>query len=83
MATAGLPPNTALLLRATERAHRARGSLREALRQDLGEIQRVIGRSMRAAVDLQVLGERTITLDCDVIQADGEDPHLPTPSAGP
>jgi len=35
------------------------------------EIQRLIGRSMRAAADLRVLGERTITLDCDVIQADG------------
>jgi len=35
------------------------------------EIQRLIGRSMRAAVDLQALGERTITPDCDVIQADG------------
>jgi len=35
------------------------------------EIQRLIGRSLRAAVDFQALGERTITLDCDVIQADG------------
>ncbi len=35
------------------------------------EIQRLIGRSLRAAVDLEALGERTITLDCDVIQADG------------
>lgn len=35
------------------------------------EIQRLIGRSLRAAVDLEVLGERTITIDCDVIQADG------------
>lgn len=35
------------------------------------EIQRLIGRSLRAAVDLDVLGERTITIDCDVIQADG------------
>ncbi len=35
------------------------------------EIQRLIGRSLRAVVDLQALGERTITLDCDVIQADG------------
>ncbi|HJX83362.1 MAG TPA: ribonuclease PH [Candidatus Angelobacter sp.] len=35
------------------------------------EIQRLIGRALRAAVDLQQLGERTITLDCDVIQADG------------
>jgi ribonuclease PH len=35
------------------------------------EIQRLIGRSMRAVVDLAALGERQITLDCDVIQADG------------
>ena len=35
------------------------------------EIQRLIGRSLRAVVDLQKLGERTIQLDCDVIQADG------------
>jgi ribonuclease PH len=35
------------------------------------EIQRLIGRSLRAAVDLKALGERSITIDCDVIQADG------------
>lgn len=35
------------------------------------EIQRLIGRSLRAVVDLQALGERQITLDCDVLQADG------------
>jgi ribonuclease PH len=35
------------------------------------EIQRLIGRSLRAAVDLKLLGENTITIDCDVIQADG------------
>ena len=35
------------------------------------EIQRLIGRSLRAAANLQALGERTITLDCDVLQADG------------
>jgi ribonuclease PH len=35
------------------------------------EIQRLIGRSLRAAMDLTALGERTITLDCDVLQADG------------
>ncbi len=48
---------------------------REAARGKQGgrtmEIQRLIGRSLRAAVDLEVLGERSITLDCDVIQADG------------
>ena len=35
------------------------------------EIQRLIGRSIRAVVDLESLGERTIWLDCDVLQADG------------
>ena len=35
------------------------------------EIQRLIGRSLRAVIDLEALGEHTITLDCDVIQADG------------
>ncbi|MEK8033103.1 ribonuclease PH [Ideonella sp. DXS29W] len=35
------------------------------------EIQRLIGRSLRAVFDLKLLGERTITLDCDVLQADG------------
>lgn len=35
------------------------------------EIQRLIGRSLRAAVDLELLGENSITVDCDVIQADG------------
>ena len=35
------------------------------------EIQRLIGRALRAAIDLKKLGERTITIDCDVIQADG------------
>jgi len=48
---------------------------REAARGKQGgrtmEIQRLIGRSLRACVDRQALGERVITLDCDVIQADG------------
>lgn len=48
---------------------------REAARGKQGgrtvEIQRLIGRSLRAAMDLNALGENTITLDCDVIQADG------------
>src|ERR1700743_436502 len=35
------------------------------------EIQRLIGRSLRAALDLEALGERTVTIDCDVLQADG------------
>ncbi|MCB1674717.1 MAG: ribonuclease PH [Halioglobus sp.] len=48
---------------------------REASRGKQGgrtvEIQRLIGRSLRAALDLAALGENTITIDCDVIQADG------------
>ena len=48
---------------------------REAARGRQGgrtlEIQRLIGRSLRAATDLEALGERTIILDCDVLQADG------------
>lgn len=48
---------------------------REAARGKQGgrtvEIQRLIGRSLRAAVDLSLLGENTISVDCDVIQADG------------
>ena len=35
------------------------------------EIQRLVGRALRAVVDLDVLGERTVTIDCDVLQADG------------
>ena len=35
------------------------------------EIQRLIGRSLRAVVDMKALGERTLWVDCDVIQADG------------
>src|SRR5256885_3511598 len=48
---------------------------RESSRGKVGgrthEIQRLIGRSMRAIADLKILGERTIWIDCDVIQADG------------
>jgi ribonuclease PH len=50
-------------------------SPRESERGKVGgrthEIQRLIGRSLRAAVDMQALGERTVILDCDVLQADG------------
>ena len=53
----------------------AQRSRRESVAGKIGgrthEIQRLIGRSLRAAVDLHALGEHTITLDCDVIQADG------------
>lgn len=48
---------------------------REATRGQLGgrtmEIQRLVGRSLRSVVDMKALGERTIWMDCDVIQADG------------
>ena len=56
------------------RATHTRGSREAARGKQSGrtqEIQRLIGRSLRAVVDLQILGERQITLDCDVIQADG------------
>jgi len=50
-------------------------SAREAARGKQGgrtlEIQRLIGRSLRAVVDMRALGERTVTIDCDVLQADG------------
>jgi ribonuclease PH len=56
------------------RATHTRGD-REAARGKQGgrthEIQRLIGRSLRAVMDLEALGERTLTLDCDVLQADG------------
>ena len=56
------------------RATHPRGD-RESLKGRVGgrtlEIQRLIGRSLRAVVDLAALGPRTVTLDCDVIQADG------------
>src|SRR5512143_1693291 len=48
---------------------------REAARGKQGgrtlEIQRLVGRALRAAMDLRALGPRTITIDCDVVQADG------------
>lgn len=59
-----------MLPRATETRN-----IREAAKGKLGgrtmEIQRLIGRSLRSVVDLDALGERTVWLDCDVIQADG------------
>ena len=56
------------------RATHTRGSREAAKGKQSGrtqEIQRLIGRSLRSVVDMQKLGERQITLDCDVIQADG------------
>lgn len=59
-----------MLPRATEDRN-----IREAAKGKLSgrtmEIQRLIGRSLRACIDLEKLGERSITVDCDVIQADG------------
>ncbi|HMA77310.1 MAG TPA: ribonuclease PH [Candidatus Krumholzibacteriaceae bacterium] len=49
----------------------ARESRRGRLKGRTQEIQRLIGRSLRAAVDLEKIGPRTITVDCDVIEADG------------
>ena len=58
----------AMLPRATaERTRRERRGPRGRTQ----EIQRLIGRSLRAAVDLEALGERTVTVDCDVLIADG------------
>jgi ribonuclease PH len=56
------------------RATHTRGNREAARGKQSGrtqEIQRLIGRSLRAVTDLKLLGERQITLDCDVIQADG------------
>ena len=56
------------------RATHTRGSREAARGKQSGrtqEIQRLIGRSLRAVIDLALLGERTIQIDCDVIQADG------------
>ena len=56
------------------RATHTRGDREAARGKQSGrtqEIQRLIGRSLRAVADLKALGERTITLDCDVLQADG------------
>ena len=52
-----------------ERSKRDVSKLKLASRS--AEIQRLIGRSLRSAVDLEALGERTITIDCDVLQGDG------------
>jgi len=53
-----------MLPRATQTRSRRSGSGRN------NEIQRLIGRALRSVIDLELIGERTITLDCDVIQAD-------------
>ncbi|GGK30489.1 ribonuclease PH [Caldalkalibacillus thermarum] len=60
----------AMLPRATEQRN-VRESSKGKLSGRTMEIQRLIGRALRSVVDLEALGERTIWLDCDVIQADG------------
>ena len=61
---------------------------RESVRGRIGgrthEISRLIGRSIRAIIDYKALGENTVVLDCDVLQADGgtRTSPSPTPSAG-
>jgi ribonuclease PH len=51
--------------------HGPRSGTRQTRRGRTVEIQRLIGRSLRAAIDMKKLGENTIVIDCDVIQADG------------
>ncbi|TDQ39187.1 ribonuclease PH [Aureibacillus halotolerans] len=60
----------AMLPRATERRNIRESSKGKVAGRTM-EIQRLIGRALRAVVDLKALGERTIWIDCDVIQADG------------
>lgn len=60
----------AMLPRSTE-TRMNRSTSKGSINGRCSEIQRLIGRSLRAAVDLNDLGERTIRIDCDVIQADG------------
>ena len=59
-----------LLPRSTE-TRNVREASRGKVSGRTSEIQRLVGRSLRAAVDFEALGERTIWIDCDVIQADG------------
>ncbi len=59
-----------MLPRATEQ-RKIRDSVRGKIDGRTHEIQRLIGRSLRAVIDLNQLGERTLWIDCDVIQADG------------
>jgi ribonuclease PH len=69
-AAAGSPPNTACCRAPPTPAATARRRA-ASQRGRTQEIQRLIGRSLRAVTDLGRLGERQITIDCDVIQADG------------
>ena len=69
-APAGSRPNTPCCPRHREADPRASGPRAGSLGRSQ-EIQRLIGRALRAVTDMQALGERQIILDCDVIQADG------------
>src|SRR6187551_318817 len=57
------------------RSNPSRRERRDGRERPLGgrtrEIQRLIGRSLRASIDLSLLGERSVTIDCDVLEADG------------
>jgi ribonuclease PH len=57
--------------RSSPEKREARDGRGKALSGRTQEIQRLVGRALRAAVDLRALGERTITIDCDVLEADG------------
>jgi ribonuclease PH len=59
------------MLPASTRPRKPRDSTRGKIDGRSTEIQRLIGRSLRAVVDLELLGERTLWVDCDVLQADG------------
>lgn len=69
-AKAGLLPSILSLPRATE-TRNIRESSKGKVSGRTMEIQRLIGRALRAIVDLSALGEKTVWIDCDVIQADG------------
>ena len=59
------------LLPSSTQTRNARESMRGKVSGRTHEIQRLIGRSLRSVIDLKALGERTVMIDCDVIQADG------------
>lgn len=59
------------LLPSSTQTRNARESMRGKVSGRTHEIQRLIGRSLRSVIDLKALGERTLMIDCDVIQADG------------
>ncbi len=59
------------MLPASTNSRKVRDSVRGRIDGRTHEIQRLIGRSLRSVVDLSIMGERTLWIDCDVIQADG------------